>query len=74
MVLIKMPNSFNPDQARVWSVSSRFSTRSAQIQPVQSKKARSLKFRILEEEGLYYLSSKSKALISCATVSYWYLA
>ena len=41
--------------------SRRFPTRSDTNRPVQSqKKARSLKFRIEQEEGLYYLSSENK--------------
>ena len=45
-----------------------FLTRYDTNQPVQSQKqARNLKFRIKEEEGLYYRVAKTKALI-CAFV------
>ena len=50
--------------------SSGFSTRSDTNRAVQLQMiGRCLKFRILEEEGLYYLCSKKKALISCAVTA-----
>ena len=48
-------------------MSSGFPTRSDTNQAVQPQKmGRGLKFRILEEEGLYYLFSEKKALIRTA--------
>ena len=52
--------------------SSGFPTRSDENRPVQSQKnARSLKFRIKEEEGLYIICvMKTKVLISCAVTAH----
>ena len=46
-----------------------FSTRYDTNRAVQSKKmARGLKFRIIKEEGLYYLCSENKGVISFAVI------
>ena len=62
--------ALNYEPLREKTRSSGFPTRFATNWAVQSQKmARSLKFWIKEEEGLYYPSCENKGVISCAVTA-----